>query len=46
VEALILHRYKILLASARGEPVNTIPRLVGRNVEEVRQIIHNFDQEG
>ena len=45
-DAFVLRRCQILLASARGEGPRRIATAVGRNDQTVRNVIHQFEQEG
>ena len=45
-EAFTLRRSQIVLASARGEPVPRIARVLGCNEQTVRNAIHAFNQQG
>jgi transposase len=46
LDAFVLRRAQILLASARGERVSGIAPLVGFSGQGVRQVIHAFNREG
>jgi transposase len=45
-EAFVLRRCQIVLASARGERVPQIARLVGCDEKTVRQVVHGFNAHG
>jgi hypothetical protein len=45
-DAFVLRRAQIVLASARGERVSTTGPLVGFSRQAVRQVIHQFNQDG